>query len=100
MKAVLVSLPALLGLCLDLVAAVHRSGLSDPGYTTSPLVPVEVALAAATGLLLLAGPVVLVVLALKKQWRGLAGATAADLIGFLALIAAFAIDAPTLLGMA
>jgi len=99
MKLILAALPVLLGLALVIVAAVHRAGLSGASYTHSPLIAVELGLVVALGLSLLGTPVAALVLLVRGDWRWALGEALSTGTGLALLIAAFAIDAPTLVAM-
>ncbi|MDP2305513.1 MAG: hypothetical protein Q8P18_05755 [Pseudomonadota bacterium] len=91
--------PAVLAALLCGTAAVHRVGLHSAAYTTSPLVSIEVILALVTMFALVAQLPVHVAFIVLRRWRWLGASLLGWACGLGLLVAAFAIDAPTLLYM-
>lgn len=93
---ILVHASAVLGVVLVACAFLHRRTLGAPGYYSSWLVPVELALIVALGLILQVQLVLAVVHVVRQRWKGLwiLGITMA--IYATAWIGAMILDAPAL----
>jgi hypothetical protein len=90
---------SLCGGVLVMTAALHRLQLSSAGYTSSPLIDVEMTLIIFILLFLVAQPPLAVFRCFKKQWRRIGIIGINTVIGIAALIAAMIIDSPTILHM-
>lgn len=90
---------SLCGGVLVITAALHRIQLSSPGYTSSPLIDVEMTLIVFILLLLVAQPPLAVFRCFKRQWRRIGIIGINTVVGIAALLAAMVIDSPTALYM-
>jgi hypothetical protein len=90
---------SLCGGVLVAVATAHRFQLDSKGYTTSPLIGIEMTLMLIVILLFLAQPAFAVFFCLKKRWRRLAIVGINTILGFAAFVAAMYIDSATLIYM-
>lgn len=91
-----------LSLCsgvLLLTATLHRIGLDSPGYTSSPLIPLEMILMIIVAVLILTQPILAVICCFQRQWRNLGIIAINTVVGIAAWLGALYIDSPTLIYM-
>ena len=91
-----------LSLCSGILlisATIHRLGLESPGYTSSPLIHVEMIMMIFVALLVLVQPLLAIFLCFKRRWRQLGIVAINTVVGIGALYAAMHIDSPTLIHM-
>lgn len=96
-KHLFTALPFLGGTLLVAAAAAHRAMLGGPRYTSHWLVVVEILLALALLLLVVAQGLYAFVLLFTGKWRKLLLTVALLVVTLILLYAGIAIDAPTLL---
>ncbi|MCD4688866.1 MAG: hypothetical protein K8R55_05975 [Desulfuromonadaceae bacterium] len=91
-------LGVIVGVTLLLAATLHRWQIGGPHYTKSPLIPIEFILVIVQAcVILFYHPGSAIALAIKKEWGSSLIMLIAALLGFVLLIIAFLVDAPTLL---
>ena len=93
-------LGVIVGATLLLAATLHRLQLYSSHYTKSSLISIEFVLVILQGLIVFFyHPGNAIVLAVKKEWSRFLLMLLAALLGFLFLVLALQVDAPTLLYM-
>lgn len=89
--------PIIVGLFFVLTASIHRMGLGSEGYTTSPLVGINI-FGILVMMIMLVGLIIWLLITLVTKRRASAKQAGINLIGVLILMfAAMYIDAPTIL---
>jgi len=87
------------GAVLLLVAAAHRLQLDSPGYTSSPLIHVQMILMILIALVVCIHPFLGIFLCFKRQWKQLGLLAINTAVGIAAWFAAMIINSPTLMYM-
>ena len=90
---------SLCGGILVITATLHRLQLNSSGYTSSPLIQVEMILIILILLFLVAQLPLAIFRCFKKQWRRVGIIGINTVIGIAACIASMIIDSPTVLYM-
>ena len=78
-------------------AIAHRLSLDSPGYTSSPLIFIEIIMMTVFPLLVVIQLGVTIFLCFKKRWRQAGVSVINIVIGIVAWVAAMYIDSPTLI---
>lgn len=92
------SLPLCSGVLL-VSATLHILQLDSPGYTSSPLIHVEMVMVVLVALLVVLQPFVAVFLCIKRQWRRIGVVGIKTVLGIASFVSAMHIDSPTLIYM-
>jgi len=97
LRALVIGSPLPVGLALVGLASLHRLQLDGPDYVHGPVQTAVVVALLAQLILLAPQPVVWGVLIIRRQWRWLLASIVLGAVGLGLFVAAFIIDAPTLL---
>jgi hypothetical protein len=84
---------------LLLSATAHRVQYDAPGYTSSPLIHVQIILMILIALIVCAHPFIGLFLCFRRRWKQLGLLASNTVTGIVAWVAAMIIDSPTLMYM-